>query len=155
MLKKSLLIAVFSIMLAGCNDENGVNEKAMYQLGADIPAETGSRFTVAAVDSKLITVQSNLTDARCPSDAACISAGNYSVDLDIRCDGENVQLHLCNGLCGEGYTEKDTAAFVLKDMSYYVILKDMTPYPTTTNQEEPKTALLEFLSDAELLPLCR
>ena len=90
-----------------------------------------------------------ISESRCPSDVVCVRFGEAMVKLDVSGVQEILKtIDLCVGDCpqrGGGVIIADTVAVEIDNRNYSVILRDVVPYPTTTNQDKPKEAVLEVI----------
>lgn len=91
----------------------------------------------------------DIEESRCPANANCVRFGEARVTVGVNGIEEILKtLNLCVGDCperGVGVIQVDTIAVELDNNSYAVLLKDVTPYPTTDNNSLPKQALLEVI----------
>jgi len=133
------LILIFS----GCTIDNldGIeaNVREDFTIGA------GEKINLHATETNLIVETVAISESRCPSDVVCITAGSYGADLKISDNQDSVMISLCNGDCGGKFTAIDTVSFTLQSHNYKIILKNLLPYPSTSNQDEKKMLVLEIL----------
>jgi len=89
------------------------------------------------------TVEATLTDlndSRCPSDVVCIWAGTIAATVTLANGGTAQTVRL-------GYQKSyalDSANVTLHHQSYWVRLLDATPYPSTKNGSQLRTATLRL-----------
>ena len=85
---------------------------------------------------KTLNIQINkIEEARCPSDAQCVWQGYVKVTFHIEAVDE-VELITPNFA---GSNASEAYRFTLDGRNYQLALKDVSPYPTTKNYEEPKS----------------
>jgi hypothetical protein len=91
----------------------------------------------------------SITDSRCPINANCVRFGEAEVKISVTGLQEIATLvDLCIGDClhrGK-FLETDTVEVNIDNKDYAVILTDVVPYPTTSNQSSPKEAVLRIIS---------
>lgn len=102
-------------------------------------------------DTGYIEVQViSITESRCPSDVTCVRYGEAEVKVSVTGQQEIATLvDLCIGDCPQinnGFQHSDTVEVTLDNRDYAVILLDVIPYPTTSNQSDPKEALVKIIS---------
>ena len=92
----------------------------------------------------------DIDDSRCPSNASCIRFGEAEVKVAVNGLQEKATLvDLCIGDCPQytqGFRDTDTVEVTLDNIPYAVILLDVIPFPTTTNQSETKKACLKVIT---------
>ena len=105
-----------------------------------LPSDTGY------LDVQII----NVSESRCPSDVTCIRAGEVEVRAAVTGLQETATLvDLCIGDCLKrkgGFLETDTVEVQLDNKVYAVILLDVLPFPTTSNQTAKKEVCLKIIS---------
>lgn len=106
---------------------------------------TLSLHQAARLSSGVAVRADSIQDSRCPTGVACIWAGQARVRLLLTKDQDSTTVGLALGPdIKEGYNKRlDSTSVVLSNESYKVILREVNPYPTTTNMAEPKTALVQ------------
>ena len=90
-----------------------------------------------------LTVQlEQVQDSRCPSDVICVTAGSAEATFTLtNPNGGSKTLTLCLGECRSGtgtaggYKLTDEAEVTLGQEQFVVLLKDITPFPTTSRQD--------------------
>jgi len=91
----------------------------------------------------------DIDDSRCPDDVVCVRFGEAEVMVSVNGAEEIVNIvDLCIGDCpqrNQGSISADTAFVELDNEDYVVILSDVVPFPTTTNQSTPKKAVLKVI----------
>ncbi|WP_018620560.1 hypothetical protein [Spirosoma luteum] len=87
----------------------------------------------------------SIQDSRCPTGGICIWAGQARVKLSLSkgSDSTTVGLILEPGVMAGSPKRQDSTNVTLSSETYKVILKDVIPYSTTTNQNLPKSAVVE------------
>lgn len=87
----------------------------------------------------------NLKDSRCPADVQCIQAGEVSVLVNVISSQNSLQ-YLDKTLCLGCKEENDSISFDLDLHKYLLILKNVSPYPNSSNPQtgKGKTAELEI-----------
>lgn len=76
----------------------------------------------------------SIEDSRCPSDVLCVWVGSARVSFAITGYKDTIDLIL-----GAGVEPKAKShTFVFDGATYELTLVDVTPYPSTQNQETPK-----------------
>lgn len=89
-----------------------------------------------------ITLQS-VNDSRCPINALCISAGNARVKLRMSDNsGAETFAELCLGFCDNMNNTEDSAIIRLNNISYTLILKEVSPFPELGKKQDKKTLLI-------------
>ncbi|HQT22310.1 MAG: hypothetical protein B7X86_02990 [Sphingobacteriales bacterium 17-39-43] len=89
-----------------------------------------------------ITLQS-VNDSRCPINALCISAGNARVKLRMS-DNSSAETfaELCLGFCDNMKNTEDSAIIRLNNISYTLILKEVSPFPELGKKQDKKALLI-------------
>ncbi|MDP3470143.1 MAG: hypothetical protein Q8S11_17510 [Daejeonella sp.] len=89
-----------------------------------------------------ITLQ-EVNDSRCPVNALCISAGNARVKLRMsdNSGAENLA-ELCLGFCDNMNNTEDSVIIRLNDISYTVVLKEVSPFPELGKKQDKKALLI-------------
>ncbi|AMR28423.1 hypothetical protein A0257_15870 [Hymenobacter psoromatis] len=88
-------------------------------------------------------VQATLTtinESRCPSDVVCITGGTVAVTVTFTGAGPDQTARL-------GYDRsyaRDSVLVTLNRQAYWLRLLAVTPYPSTKNASQPRTATLQL-----------
>ncbi|MBC7572511.1 MAG: hypothetical protein H7319_22680 [Spirosoma sp.] len=95
--------------------------------------------------SGVIVRVDSIRDSRCPSDAVCIWEGNATISLLVSVPSDSTRVKL---ILGPDPSKKiagnsDSMGIQLDNQAYKVILRDVNPYPTTTNLSQAKTAVVQ------------
>jgi len=148
MFKKPLLIGfTIGLVLLGCSDDSPV----LITLNQQFEAQEAELVTLElAGDQGYIELQVlEINESRCPSDVVCVRFGEAMVEVGVTGTQEILKiLDLCIGDCPQRGGEviiTDTVSVEIDNISYAVILKDVVPYPTTSNQDQAKQAILEVI----------
>jgi len=89
-----------------------------------------------------ITLQ-EVNDSRCPVNALCISAGNARVKLRLSDNsGAEKLAELCLGFCDNMNNTEDNVIIRLNDISYTVVLKEVSPFPELGKKQDKKALLI-------------
>jgi len=89
-----------------------------------------------------ITLQS-VNDSRCPVNALCISAGNARVKLRMSDNsGAETFAELCLGFCDDLNRTEDSKIIRLNNISYTVVLKEVSPFPELGKKQDKKALLI-------------
>ncbi|ADB37114.1 hypothetical protein [Spirosoma linguale] len=96
--------------------------------------------------SDVVVRADSIQDSRCPSDpnVSCIWAGQAKVKLLLKKDSDSTAVRLLLG-ADPGSTNKrpDSTTVSLKSETYKVVLREVTPLPTLSNGNQPKTAVVQ------------
>lgn len=129
-------------MAVGCSEQASVEKQsAGYPLGT--PAEAGSGSTVRLntsedneVDVKVISI----SEYRCPADVVCVWEGNARVEFQV--SGSKDTITLC---LRTNESDCQTSSTIFHNGKHFALeLLDVTPYPTSTNTKEEKTAKFQL-----------
>jgi len=143
-----LTMIIAGIVFQQCSDET----PALFTLNQELQAREAELITLELEqDQGHINLQVlEIAESRCPSDVVCVRFGEAMVTVGVSGIEEIIKtLDLCIGDCpqrNKGVIIADTAAVEIDGKNYAVILKDVVPYPMTTNQNVPKEAILEVIS---------
>ncbi len=87
----------------------------------------------------------SIRDSRCPADVVCIWAGNATVSLLVSVPGDSARVTLILGPdpAKKMGRDSDSLGIQLDSQVYKVILREVNPYPTTTNLSQVKTAVVQ------------
>ncbi|WP_020602133.1 hypothetical protein [Spirosoma spitsbergense] len=129
------LLIVGTLCFAACKSSETVPTNSV-SLGMNQSARLSSGVAVR-VDS--------IQDSRCPVGVTCVWAGQAKVKMLLSKDSDStmVSLILEPGVMAGSPKRLDSTNVSLSSETYKVILKDVNPYPTTTNQSLPKSAVVE------------
>ena len=142
-MKKILVLAgAIAMMAFGCVEDKLV--VGVIPLGSDFSLPKEQTALIDGINSPLSVEVIDINDNRCPIDYFCIAEGNYSVDLSISDATQTAPLSLCNLFCDGVYRLKDTASVVLNEKEYFVVLKDIIPYPGTDSAKQQEVILTIF-----------
>lgn len=123
------------------------------------PITLGEEFTLPEGGSVTLVIPGSsdyialnvmeIAESRCPSDVSCVRYGEARVKVGVNGVQEVLKiLDLCIGECPErepGFVNVDTVGVELDGKEYAVLLKNVVPYPKTTNENQTKKALLEVI----------
>jgi len=113
------------LILLGCESKNiGPNHG---RLGENITLYQNESILIAEIPLSIRVL--TITDSRCPSDVVCVWAGQASVGFGI----EATPFQLLIGQFKE---------FDIQGKHIRITLIDVTPYPTTANGGDKKSAVL-------------
>ena len=141
-----MIIAVMAFQQ--CSNE----QPELFTLNQEFEAQEAELITLELEqDQGRINLQViDITESRCPSDVVCVRFGEAEVKVGVSGIEEILKtLDLCVGDCPQrnrGVIIADTVAVEIDGKDYAVILKDVVPFPSTTNQNLPKEAILEVIS---------
>ena len=108
----------------------------------DAPVQDGVRMSFSQTEGKSITTVADpilqvwvktISDSRCPIGLYCIWGGEASVTFEVV--SSEYSLKVFSLKIGE------SIVFTDNQRSYKLTLKDVTPFPSTTNANEVKTAM--------------
>ncbi len=145
---KLILLILLGLSFQKCSDES----PELFILNQEFQAQETEQITLELEqDQGHINLQVfEIAESRCPSDVVCIRFGEAMVKVGVSGVEEILKtIDLCVGDCpqrGGGVIIEDTVAVEIDDKNYAVILKDVIPYPTTTNQDQIKEAILVVIS---------
>lgn len=141
---KKILIVFASLLLWQCQKDKTPDPR---------PSDFGEEFVVSKGQTVMLNQNSgnvdlmvetkDIQESRCPSDVVCVWAGFANASLKLSHNGETGNLDLCLGSCSEKYNVQDTGYIQLAQVNFGVILKEIAPFPTSQNGNEPKTAVVE------------
>ncbi len=136
-IKKQLsgLLIVGSVLFAACKS-NETTPNDSVRLGLHQSARLGSEVVVR-VDS--------IQDSRCPINVDCIWAGQAKVNLLLskNKDSSTVRLVLSPDVTASSVKRLDSTNVTLDSQSYKVILREVNPYPGTSANGQPPTAVVQ------------
>lgn len=145
---KLILLLLLGLSLQQCSDETPV----LFTLNQEFEAQEAQLITLELEHNQgHITLQVlKIAESRCPSDVVCVRFGEVTVKVGVSGIEEILKtVDLCIGDCpqlNKGVIIADTVAVEIDGKDYAVILKDVVPFPSTTNQNLPKEAILEVIS---------
>jgi hypothetical protein len=143
-----LAMIIAGIVFQQCSDET----PELFTLNQEFEAREAELVTLELEqDQGHINLQVlEITESRCPSDVVCVRFGEAEVKVGVSGVEEILKtLDLCIGDClqrNKGVILADTVAVEIDGKDYAVILKDVIPFPSTTNQDKTKEAILEVIS---------
>lgn len=87
----------------------------------------------------------SIQDSRCPMGVTCVWAGQAKVSMMLSKDSDSTSIGLIlePGKMAGSPMRQDSTNVRLSSEMYKVILKEVNPYPNTTNQTQPKSAVVE------------
>ncbi len=129
------LLIVGTLCFAACKSSETVPTNSV-SLGMNQSARLSSGVSVR-VDS--------IQDSRCPTGVTCIWAGQAKVNMVLSKDSDSttIRLILEPGVMAGSPKRQDSTNVTLSSETYKVILRDVNPYPNTTNQNLPQSAVVE------------
>ena len=142
------MVVAASMMFQLCSDD----QPELFTLDQQFEAHESELITLKLEqDQGHINLQVlEIAESRCPSDVVCVRFGEAMVTVGVSGIEEIIKtLDLCIGDCPQrnnGVIISDTVVVEIDGKNYAVILKDVVPYPSTTNQNVPKEAILEVIS---------
>jgi hypothetical protein len=145
---KCLYILLLAALFYQCNDDDPEAFTLNQKLA--IAQEDIIRLNIEN-DTGYIEIQVlNISDSRCPSDVTCVRFGEAEVKVAVNGLQEKATLvDLCIGDCPQytaGFRDTDTVEVTLDHVLYEVILLDVIPFPTTTNQSDTKKACIKVIT---------
>ncbi|MCX6217413.1 hypothetical protein [Spirosoma sp.] len=94
--------------------------------------------------SDIVIRADSIQDSRCPADVNCIWAGQAKVKLLLKKDSDSTAVRLSLGADPGSTTKRpDSTTVSLKSETYKVILREVNPTPTLSNDNQPKTAVVQ------------
>jgi len=142
---KLILLLLLGLSLQQCSDETPV----LFTLNQEFEAQEAQLITLELEQDHITLQVLEIAESRCPSDVVCVRFGEAMVKVEVSGVQEIPKtIDLCIGDCpqrGGGVIIEDTVAVEIDDKDYAIILRDVVPYPTTTNQAKPKEAILEMI----------
>ncbi|MFN8357360.1 MAG: hypothetical protein U0Y10_23085 [Spirosomataceae bacterium] len=142
-MKKIAMLALVAVTFVQCSKEE---TQPSLSLNETIKLKVGQSASLPEVNPELTLKLNGAQDSRCPANAMCIWAGNAvaKFSLSDKQSSKEVELWLGDyrGAAGAPGTFKtaDSTDVTLGSKSYRLILKEIGPYPTTTNGDEIKDA---------------
>lgn len=139
-LKRVFLILFYIVILNGCNHD----EPAVVRIDNWFAVRLGEKVKIIDDRNHVLFVSLvEIDESRCPSDAFCIQPGRVLTKLVIE-DSRNSQFStlLCLGDCSPSITQM--RSFVLYNIEYTLILREVNPYPETGNPDNVKTAVVKL-----------
>jgi hypothetical protein len=124
-MKKTILLALIWVAAFGCNQKESVAPQVEGE-------STLVAYRKAANVADLKVDLTEVADSRCPLNAVCVWAGSAKLKFNIS-DGKNetkVDVEF------KGDKSKDFQEFSLGGQSYIIHVREVTPYPNTS--ESPK-----------------
>ena len=143
-----LAMIIAGMVFQQCTDESPI----LFTLNQEFQAREAELVTLELEqDQGHINLQVlEIAESRCPSDVVCVRFGEAMVTVGVSGIEEIIKtLDLCIGDCpqrNKGLIIADTVAVEIDGKDYEVILKDVIPFPSTTNQDQPKEAILKVIS---------
>ena len=137
-IKKYLLVLVcFTGLLISSCEKDSIQFDSPFEL-----KETESIVLQGNNDGLTITLQV-VNDSRCPINALCISAGKAQIRLKLSDNsGAEKFTELCLGFCDSKNNTEDAAVIHLNNVSYTVVLKEVSPYPELGKNQDKKALLI-------------
>jgi hypothetical protein len=129
------LLIVGAVFFSACNSsETTPTDRVALSLHQS--ARVGADVTVRA---------DSIQDSRCPKDVTCIWAGQANVKLLLSKDSDSTTVRLALGPdMKEGYSKRlDSTNVSLSNTTYKVILREVNPFPTSSNADQPRTAIVQ------------
>ncbi len=141
---KKLLIVFIAFAMWQCQKDSGPDPRSA-AFGEDLVLSKGqsAMLNQNGGNADLMVETKDIQESRCPSDVICVWAGFATASLKLSHNGATGDLDLCLGSCAEKYNVQDTGFISLDNVNYGVILKEIAPFPTSQNGNEPKTAVVE------------
>jgi hypothetical protein len=145
--KYLLMLIIASIAFLQCSDD----QPELFTLNQQLDVAEAELITLQLEnDPGHINLQvMEISESRCPSDVVCVRFGEAMVKVGVSGVQEILKtVDLCVGDCpqrGGGVIVTDTVAVEIDNKNYSVILRDVVPYPTTTNQNQTREAILEVI----------
>ena len=144
---KLIYLSLAIILFSRCTDDDDLRVFTLNQK-LEIAQEDIIRVDIEQGDRYVEVQVLEITDSRCPSDLRCFRAGEAEVRVALNGQQEKPTLvDLCIGDCpqnNQGYQEVDTVEVTLDNTAYALILSNVLPFPTTTNQSLTKQACLRM-----------
>ncbi|WP_461041993.1 hypothetical protein [Spirosoma harenae] len=133
--KLSGLLFVGITIFSACKS-NDTTPTDQVSLGLHQSARLGSEVTVRA---------DSIQDSRCPANVVCVWAGQAKVKLLLSKDQDSTIVRLALGADPGPSNNKrpDSTSVTLSNQTYKVILREVNPYPGTTSDNRPQTAVVQ------------
>ncbi len=141
------VIIGFIVAVIACQD---ALETDLQLPGGDGEFSARAGEVVASEDPKDFTLPFNfhittIRESRCPTSVTCIRFGEVVVSSELRYPDQSLydSYDFCLGDCtpaGTGFKVADTLDLMFQDRPYRFILKAVTPYPETPEDESGQTA---------------
>lgn len=135
-IKKYLLTLVFltGLLISSC-------EKYYIEFNSPFELKENESIVLQGNNNGLSITLQSVNDSRCPVSAVCISAGNARVKIRMSDNSEaETFAELCIGYCDNSNNSEDSEIIRLNNISYTIILKEVSPYPEL-GKKQKKTAL--------------
>ncbi|WP_223834185.1 hypothetical protein [Spirosoma profusum] len=134
-------LAAGLITIASCKSGDSLSNDQVppadkVSLGLDQSARIGSQIVVRV---------ESIQDSRCPANVTCVWAGQAKVQVNLSkdTDSKTVQLILGQDLQNKENKRPDSTGVTLANEVYKVVLREVSPYPETTQTTEPKKAVVQ------------
>lgn len=131
----ALLVAIAASGVVACKKEAGLTTTQLIEL---VYKQTTTIRPSGAGTAQ--TTLTELSDSRCPSDVVCFTGGNISLTV-VLTDATGPQTARL------GYVKsyaQDSVQVTLNSQTYWLRLLTVTPYPSTKNGNQVKTAVLRL-----------
>jgi len=131
-----VIVALFLVLsLSNCSKDNELKGDSSFNLNDTF--ELAIDKSAINNDNQLtISIDSVLSDSRCPSDVVCVWEGNAEVRFLFNNDGEKMKFIL-NSHGGDNYPSDTIIS------GYYIKLVELHPYPVSTS----KISNSEYVAD--------
>ena len=127
------LLLVFG--LSNCSKDNDLTGDSSFKLNDTLKLAI-DKSAINNEEQLTISIDSVLSDSRCPSDVVCVWEGNAEVRFLLNNDGKKLKFIL-NSHGGDNYPSDTTIS------GYYIKMVELHPYPVSTS----KIANSEYVAD--------
>lgn len=142
-MKNIEILALFTMFILSLLNQSCDKDSIQF----DNPFELGVNESIVLPGSLSIALES-VHDSRCPINALCISAGNARVKLRMSDNsGAETFTELCLGFCDTKNNTEDSALIRLNNISYTIVLKELSPFPELGKNQDKKALLLLLKTD--------
>lgn len=138
-MKRAGFIFLFISSFYGCNPD----EPAIVRIDDWFIIGIGEKVKIVDRNHALFLSLVEIEENRCPSDAFCVQAGQVLIKVVIE-DTRNSQFSalLCLGNCSPSIS--NMKSFIFYNIEYTIELKEVNPFPTTTNRENVQTVVIKL-----------
>ncbi|MGR3812072.1 hypothetical protein [Jiulongibacter sp. NS-SX5] len=142
-MKTAITIFGFLLTLVSCQKQEVHVFSGSYSLEeGETITENGNAFIIKA---------NQIQDSRCPANANCIRAGEAILSYDITINQQTFKDQSLCLMCTPEMGIPEFMVYTVNGIDQTLTLKEINPFPTTTNTSEPKTALV-FLEKGTKTP---
>lgn len=147
--------ALLTLLVLQCQKEPG-NQPNLHTAAYAVSdgVQFGQEFTLGLLEQAVVyggeaprrlnVIAQQLADSRCPADVMCVQYGKATVVLSAsNSQGENDNIELCLGDCGEGANRSaHTVQATVGESIYSFTLREVQPFPGLEKEGEVQKARL-------------